>query len=208
MKAEYWGSQASKSIATQSETYTEAQFYFDHNPAGSQTLIAYFNANGNPTVSMGISAQSGSAYIFVQTMLPSYSYRQYQLTGITPGTWNKFALDSSATSVTIYVNNQDVTSISQTNIPATTTVSIGMFWGDSSYTGNLYIDNVQISTSPIWSQTYGGTDDEVAYSVVQTSDGGYAIAGIQLFIILLTALMLIWSRLTRQAPCNGTKPTE
>jgi len=131
-----------------------------------------FDGNGNPTVSMGISAQSGSAYIFVQTMLPSYSYRQYQLTGITPGTWNKLALDSSATSVTIYVNNQDVTSISQTNIPATTTVSIGMFWGDSSYTGNLYIDNVQISTSPIWSQTYGGTDDEVAYSVVQTSDGG------------------------------------
>ena len=28
-----------------------------------------------------------------------------------------------------------------------------------------------------WSQTYGGSGDEYAYSVVQTSDGGYALAG-------------------------------
>jgi hypothetical protein len=28
-----------------------------------------------------------------------------------------------------------------------------------------------------WSQTYGGSGDDYAYSVVQTSDGGYAIAG-------------------------------
>jgi len=28
-----------------------------------------------------------------------------------------------------------------------------------------------------WSQTYGGSYDDYAYSVVQTSDGGYALAG-------------------------------
>jgi len=28
-----------------------------------------------------------------------------------------------------------------------------------------------------WSQTYGGTGNDYAYSVVQTSDGGYALAG-------------------------------
>jgi hypothetical protein len=28
-----------------------------------------------------------------------------------------------------------------------------------------------------WSQTYGGSDDDEAYSLVQTSDGGYALAG-------------------------------
>ena len=29
-----------------------------------------------------------------------------------------------------------------------------------------------------WSKTYGGTNDEWAYSVVQTNDGGYALAGL------------------------------
>ena len=28
-----------------------------------------------------------------------------------------------------------------------------------------------------WNRTYGGTSDDVAWSVVQSSDGGYAIAG-------------------------------
>jgi predicted secreted protein len=28
-----------------------------------------------------------------------------------------------------------------------------------------------------WSQTYGGSDDDEAYSLIQTSDGGYALAG-------------------------------
>jgi hypothetical protein len=31
--------------------------------------------------------------------------------------------------------------------------------------------------NPQWNQTYGGTGAEVAYSVIQTSDGGYALAG-------------------------------
>ncbi len=29
-----------------------------------------------------------------------------------------------------------------------------------------------------WSQTYGGAGDEKAYSLVATSDGGYALAGV------------------------------
>jgi hypothetical protein len=28
-----------------------------------------------------------------------------------------------------------------------------------------------------WNKTYGGTGAEIAYSVVQTNDGGYALAG-------------------------------
>ena len=62
-----WGSQATKTIAAQSKTYTEAQFYFNQNFAGSQSLIAFFNANGNPTVSMGLSVQSGKLFAYVQT---------------------------------------------------------------------------------------------------------------------------------------------
>ena len=148
-----WGSQATESIGTQSEAYTEAEFNFDHNFAGSQTLIAYFNGNGNPSAIMGLSVQSGKVYLFVEAMLPSYQYAQYPLTGVTPGTWYNFALDVSASSATIYLNDQKLTSVSQTNIPATATVKIGMFWGDGAYSGNLYIDNVQISGSS------GGTSD-------------------------------------------------
>ncbi len=33
------------------------------------------------------------------------------------------------------------------------------------------------ASSAMWSQTYGGADDEIAYSLIETSDGGYAIAG-------------------------------
>jgi len=33
------------------------------------------------------------------------------------------------------------------------------------------------ASSEMWSQTYGGADQEVAHSLVETSDGGYALAG-------------------------------
>jgi len=33
------------------------------------------------------------------------------------------------------------------------------------------------ASSEMWSRTYGGAGQEVAYAVVETSDGGYAIAG-------------------------------
>lgn len=32
--------------------------------------------------------------------------------------------------------------------------------------------------NPQWNKTYGGTDSDVAYALVQTSDGGYALAGL------------------------------
>jgi hypothetical protein len=139
-------SQATINTGSYSQVRTEAQFYLDQNFAGTQSLIAYFDANGNPTVSMGISVLSGQRYIFVQTFLPSYSYIQTQLAKLNPGTWYNFALDVSANSATVYLNGQQLTSLSQANIPVTASVSVGMFWGDGRYAGNLYVDNVQIST--------------------------------------------------------------
>jgi len=40
----------------------------------------------------------------------------------------------------------------------------------------LFVDSVDAS-SMMWSRTYGGAGQEVAYAVVETSDGGYALAG-------------------------------
>jgi len=33
------------------------------------------------------------------------------------------------------------------------------------------------ASSEMWSRTYGGAGEDVAYSLVETSDGGYSIAG-------------------------------
>ena len=67
---------------------------------------------------MGLTVQSGRVFAFVQTTLPSYSYSQYQLTGVTSGTWYKFALDASVTSAAIYMNDVKLVGVSQANIPA------------------------------------------------------------------------------------------
>jgi len=40
----------------------------------------------------------------------------------------------------------------------------------------LFVGSVGAS-SEMWSRTYGGAGQEVAYAVVETSDGGYALAG-------------------------------
>ena len=42
----------------------------------------------------------------------------------------------------------------------------------------LFVSSVGAS-SLMWSETYGGTDKEVGYSLVSTSDGGYALLGIK-----------------------------
>ncbi len=37
---------------------------------------------------------------------------------------------------------------------------------------------ISVEAASTWSQTYGGTGGDVAYSLIATSDGGYAIAGV------------------------------
>jgi hypothetical protein len=42
---------------------------------------------------------------------------------------------------------------------------------------DVWLIKTNASGSPQWNQTYGGADKDAGYSVVQTEDGGYAIAG-------------------------------
>ena len=44
-----------------------------------------------------------------------------------------------------------------------------------------------VMASEIWQQTYGGPNDERAYSLVQTIDGGYALAGFTYYVDSETA---------------------
>jgi hypothetical protein len=55
------------------------------------------------------------------------------------------------------------------------------FYRIKSYSSNIYTDYSEIKSmyfEPTFSITFGGTEDEIAYSILQTVDGGYALAGI------------------------------
>jgi hypothetical protein len=56
-------------------------------------------------------------------------------------------------------------------IVAGATVSFGAGWADIFLIKTYANGNIQ------WAKTYGGTGDDVAYSVQQTSDGGYIVVG-------------------------------
>jgi len=45
------------------------------------------------------------------------------------------------------------------------------------FMSSIFIFSKTAKAAEMWSQTYGGTDNEDATSLVQTSDGGYALAG-------------------------------
>jgi predicted secreted protein len=51
------------------------------------------------------------------------------------------------------------------------TQSFGAGWSD------FWLVKTDASGNMMWNQTYGGTDWDYAYALVQTTDGGYALAG-------------------------------
>ena len=45
------------------------------------------------------------------------------------------------------------------------------------YDDDFWLVKTDVSGNMLWSRTYGGTGDDLAHALVQTSDGGYALAG-------------------------------
>jgi len=53
----------------------------------------------------------------------------------------------------------------------------GSTWYYSANSGDVYLIKTDANGNESWMQTFGGSSDEHGYSVQQTSDGGYIIAG-------------------------------
>lgn len=68
-------------------------------------------------------------------------------------------------------------SVKQTNdggyICAGESSSFGLGSGDK----DIYLVKTDANGNLVWAKNYGGTNEDVAYSVIQTSDGGYALTG-------------------------------
>ena len=59
----------------------------------------------------------------------------------------------------------------------------------------------------LWSQTYGGANTDFAYSIVQISDGGFAIAGQTILLVQGTMIFGLFG-LVRQGLPSGAKLME
>jgi hypothetical protein len=54
----------------------------------------------------------------------------------------------------------------------------GVTWSFGVDSGDIFFIKTDANGNIIWAKTYGGTNYDLAYSVQQTSDGGYIVAGI------------------------------
>jgi hypothetical protein len=56
-------------------------------------------------------------------------------------------------------------------------IMAGETWSYGASNNNFWLLKTDFAGNPQWNRTYGGIGGESAFSVVQTSDGGYALAG-------------------------------
>jgi len=56
-------------------------------------------------------------------------------------------------------------------------IVVGETWSFGAGSGDIWVLKLDANGTVVWQKTYGGSDYETAYSIQQTSDGGYIVAG-------------------------------
>lgn len=80
----------------------------------------------------------------------------------------------------ISVGSQDDEAYSMVRTSDNCYVLCGMTrsYGIGSPQANIFVTKLDQSGNVIWSYVYGGHGDDIPYSIIQTSDGGYALTGL------------------------------
>ncbi|MFH2141611.1 MAG: hypothetical protein ABIJ97_04255 [Bacteroidota bacterium] len=56
--------------------------------------------------------------------------------------------------------------------------AVAGYYGTSSTNADVWVLKLDATGNFVWQKTYGGADNDYAYSIIQTIDGGYAVAGL------------------------------
>jgi len=103
-------------------------------------------------------------------------------------------------------NYEYVTSVKQTTDGGY--ILLGMSATGGPFTDEFFLVKLNAAGTYQWSKTYGGPGDDIATSVIQTQDGGYALAGLSnsfgpynVFMIIKTDSLgnIQWNRLIQES---------
>ncbi len=68
--------------------------------------------------------------------------------------------------------------------PSSRLPMVDTLWQVRSQAGDAWVIKLDANGNVQWQKTYGGRYDDEAYSIQQTSDGGYIVAGDQQAVML------------------------
>jgi hypothetical protein len=168
-------------VETSDGGYAIAGYTFSYGAGSADVWLVKTDANGNEQWNQtygGTSADEG--YSVVETVDGGYAVAGYT-TSYGTGSADVWLVKTDSAGMVQWNQTYGGTdydagwSVVQTSdggyAVAGYTTSYGAGWSD------VWLVKTDASGNEQWNQTYGGTDWDEGWSVVQTSDGGYAIAG-------------------------------
>src|SRR5271157_226884 len=176
--------QANSIIQTSDGGYALAGSTDSSGAGGNDAYLVKTDAAGNMQWNMtygGIG--DDEAYSIVQTSDGGYALAGYT-TSSSVGTYNFWLVKTNSTgamqwSQTYGPQGEDTDSEAYALVQTTDGgYALGGFTNAAGAGGyDVWLVKTDSNGGVQWSQTYGGTSDDLAYSLIQTSDGGYALAG-------------------------------